>query len=155
MPQYYFDKQVQETIKAALSFIHGREHKEDAEMAAYEALACEQPISPDDACDCARQAIERYKNRVRKIARHEVEYCDNMAASYDESGPYNYSMIPQSSEPVGSDNVSLEPAAIDKRLFLDTERHSIPHLSSMSRIDMAHERAEAKERGERARMYNR
>jgi hypothetical protein len=66
------DKHYQVALANALASIRGIEHKEDAESAAIVALLEQEPITMDDCIDTMRKAVERQRNRIRKIARNET-----------------------------------------------------------------------------------
>jgi hypothetical protein len=151
MQKLYFETKVQEKIKESLKRVHGRENKEDAMQCAYEAIADEGPISIDDACDCVYRAIERFRNRVRKQARHETGFDDSIKQNDDGVVyVYNYNAIPSRAEDFGSDRVDLTPSLIDAQLFMDTEKYHIPHTMYLTKSEVMGERQEAKERGKMA-----
>ncbi len=132
---FYFDPLVQLEISKALKLIRGGENIDDARQEAYTALADEGPLTIEDAIVCAKRAIERFRYHLRKESGMTIEYQDNSNYSnwhdaYDEN-----------------DREFLEPSRIDRKLFLDTERFDIPHISSYSQAEINSERAQAKERG--------
>ena len=130
---FYFDPVVQRAIDEALKRIDGHENREDARQSAYEAIADEQPLSLDEAVACAVRAIERARNRIRYDSGRCVPFSDEYPA--EDSGWAQ----------------GLPPAPIDRKLFVDTEKHHIPHTMYQNSIEASHERASARERGKIAR----
>jgi hypothetical protein len=74
MTNYCFDDTVKATIAQEADMLIGAENKEDAIQEAYLAILDECPITVVDACACAKRAIIRQRNRVRKIYKHEIQY---------------------------------------------------------------------------------
>ena len=66
------DKRYKLALDNALATIRGIENKEDAESCAIVALLEEEPITTDDCIDCMKRAIERFRNSLRRVAKHET-----------------------------------------------------------------------------------
>lgn len=130
---------MQAAISGALQKIKGRCNIEDARQDAYSAIADEQPLTVEDAVRCAIRAIERARNGLRASSGREIQYNDeadynNWHDAYDEN-----------------DSEFLEPARIDRELFMGTEAGYIPHISACTRAEIMHEREDARDRGRLAR----
>lgn len=73
MQNLYFAPEVQETIEKHLGKIRGEDNRDDAKQEAYHAIADEGPITVDDAVDCVKRAIDRYRKRLSREAAKDAE----------------------------------------------------------------------------------
>ena len=75
---FYFDPLVQLAMEKAIGQVKGAENKDDARQEAYTAIADSCPLTVEDACTCAVNAIYAYRNRIirqyhRETTLHEAE----------------------------------------------------------------------------------
>lgn len=117
---YYLEAEVQERIEQSLKRIHGTENKDDARQSAYEAICDEYPSTIPDACDCASKAIERFRNKLRRVAKYETGIDADLIPDTRYMG-YDYSRIPYNPNDYGSDAIPIIPGSIDKELFTSTD----------------------------------
>jgi hypothetical protein len=71
---FYFDPKVQNVINIELKHIKGQENKDDARQDAYHEIADTGPITVEDACACARRAINTFRQRLGRTSKREREY---------------------------------------------------------------------------------
>jgi len=129
----YFDPGVQLAITEALKQVKGIEDKEDARQEAYSAIADEQPINIDDAIECAKRAIDKYRHRV-------IRY-NSRVGSYDDDKEY----ADEGGRPVGSDYIPRRMSWVDYEQP-DTDnppRHGPEYFKSEYRKTLADKETES------------
>jgi hypothetical protein len=87
---FYFDPIVQNTINIELKHIKGSENKDDARQEAYHEIADCGPLTVEDACDCAKRAINTYRQRLGRQSKRELEYDSNMGSTDFAGYPWDY-----------------------------------------------------------------
>jgi hypothetical protein len=117
---FYFNDEVQQEIKNQLRLIRGNENKDDARQEAYSAIADEEPVSLEDAIACARRAIDRYRKRIIKIAKKEINFSTVEAEKADQQTPWGRLGLDPTSDDLEEygDTSGLSPIDL---LFLGTE----------------------------------
>jgi hypothetical protein len=104
---FYFDPIVQLAMNREIDQVMGCENKDDARQQAYLAIADESPLTVEDACICARRAIDRYKKGIIKRSKIEI--------SFDELDPRIYqSYYGDDCDSIGSDYEPRKPSRIDR-----------------------------------------
>jgi hypothetical protein len=86
---FYFDPIVQDTINIELKHIKGSENKDDARQDAYHEIADIGPLTVEDACECARKAIHRFRMRLGRKSKRELLYTDEVGKTDRDGYPWD------------------------------------------------------------------
>jgi hypothetical protein len=71
--QLYLDEKIQAAIKKGIGRIRGIENREDATQEAYHALSDEGPVDVDEAVECVKRAIHRFRMKITRESRRDAE----------------------------------------------------------------------------------